>query len=1342
MYRALLPGSYPLRFIIVKFKNIVSKKQLLKFFLLSCIIFFWLQNVNAATVNITTTSGGLAASPLNVNQNGIAVLGFSTTSTSGSLSVTQFIFTGSSAINPYFSNYKLYSSVNNTYSGTDPIVTGATYTISGATLTFSFPPQSITTIKYYFLIADYAVASSTSSTYQFSLTGLTGAVATSGNLPKSGPNYTVSAYSCDWIGSATNTTAANNWATAANWSGSHVPSTYDIVNIAVNQLPNYNPVINSGSTINVGAVVFGGQFTTGTGGLPSYVYPGITVNGTLNVGGDITTPPDAFPGSIGTAIPINQYLLSGSGMVTANNISISALYGANASTESCIQAIYSSVGILNILGNVGLLSENYKNGATIYNHAADFFQTAGTVTIGGIIQTTNSTNTTTYPTSTFQINPVSTATLNLSNANALSLGGTGTNVIDFNNAGTTVNYNGTNQTVYTSTASNVSGGISYYNLTLSGGTETPASATLAIANDFTTTGGGTVNLSTNNPTITVGHDWVNSSNVTGGSNPITVSDILQNNANTITFAAGATNITNGIQINSGSIIAGSGTVTDNGYLQNNSGTLQCGSGSFIIKANYTNSGIFTAGTGSVFFSGSAAQLLSDISAAGTQFNKVSFTGTVLANAKTMSGSGGFAVSPAGILTMVGALTTLDAGGVLTLRSTSAGSAAVDIIPAGSVIKGTVNAERFLTGGGTFQNRGYRLLSSPVNQTQYTAGTVAVPNTFGLNYLNQHTYGSKTYPGVFTAGPGISPGNGFSGSNKNPLIYLYDERRTINNSTYISGKHIGVNSIATVSSISTVTLSDGTTNVPIPVGNGFLMFFVGPSTRTDSKSTTAPLDATMTANGYINQGIIPVDLYYTTPVVPKGNLSYTTAFGTANAGYNMAGNPYPSTIDLNQVIADNQTITIVAGVSIVSGVDVAYILSGRTLASQAYIACTTSGTSAPNLNYAASGEGFIVHATGTGKTLIFKESEKVPTVAQLPVPGMILSAPTVPTPNKGIGSPGNQNSFAAVEHQDNVLTGFYLKMEKDSDTYNYCGIYFRKDWSDKYEAGDALDMNGGLPVQMSSLTSDGLIASVNHLPDYTKGINVKLFAAANADGQYKLKIEDVRNIDTLYDIFLIDHYKKDSLDLRRYGVYLFDVTKADTSSFGTERFELSVRPRPLPTYRLLNFTAQKITGGVQVSWKTVAESNYTGFVLQKQDGTTFNVLYSKRGDGSGIYTFIDPKPVTGANTYRLQQDNIVGAISVSPAITIVYDPAGGTGLMSVYPNPAKATINVSVSSTTSAAPTYKANIYNSAGQLMTQRSVSSNSWTQDVTQYMPGTYIIQLNDNSGNLIGKSKFVKTN
>ncbi|WP_159440767.1 T9SS type A sorting domain-containing protein [Mucilaginibacter sp. OK098] len=1138
----------------------------------------------------------------------------------------------------------------------------------------------------------------------------------------------------DWTGSS-----STSWTNSSNWSRSgsgtagvnypgQLGSTTDIVQIAVNyslNTANCIPVLSTAGTTKIAKLIFGGSFTSG-----NVNYPGISVSSgcNLTVTGDINVITDTNPGSYtynGGTLPTNQFQITGAGTLQATNMYIYANYGSSAA-QSTQQAVISSIANLILTGNMVLTSENYYSFFTLYNQYASFYLNSGTTEIDGVIQTLNTVSgTVTYPTSTLQINPSSSAgaVLKLVGATALSgLSASGTNVVDVNNTYTTVNYSGTSQTVYTSTAANVSGGMAYYNLTLSGGTETPASGTLAVANDFTTTGGGAVNLNTNNPTVTVGNNWTNAANVTQGAGNITVTNVLQNTSGTIQLGTG--NLTTSTLQNSGGTIAGGagpGVVTVSNTFQNNGGTYQCNAENLYINGGtYQNTSTFTAGSGTVYFNGTAAQSLSDISTSGTQFNKVSFSGNTLANAKTMSGSGGFAVSSTGILTMVGATTTLDAGGVLTLRSASTSSAAVDIITSPSVIKGLVYVERFLNGGSSLTNRGYRLLSSPVSQTSLPT---TASNTYGLFYLNtSHTYGGITSSGAYTAGPG---GSGFSTSNNNATIYLYDESQIYNGKSFTLGNHVPVNAIAATTE--TVGATSGKT---IPIGNGFLMYFVGATGRANATTAILPTDATLTANGYINQGTFTVKLW-----TGLATLSYTTGAPSTHPypGLNMVGNPYPSTIDLSVVLSQNLT-----------QINSIYVLSARNSPNQKYIAYTPNGTSAPSAGYAVSGEGFFVTAKGPANTnaLTFNESQKVP-ATQLTGAALIMSTPNAQV--KGVGGQVafGQNSLAAAVPQGDALTGLYMKIERDSATYDYCGIYFRKDWSATFAEDDAKDMNATSgPVVMSSLSADNIRASVNHMPDYTKGVNVKLYANASTNGQYKLKIEDIRNIDTLYNIYLIDHYKKDSLDIRRYGTYLFDISKADTSSYGGSRFELSVRPRPLPVYRLLNFTAQKVSGGVQVSWKTEAESNYTGFVLQKQDGTTFDPLYSKQGDGGGIYTFIDPSPVTGANTYRLQQDNIVGAISLSPAITIIYNPAGQAGLMSVYPNPTKATISVNVSSMTSAAPTYKANIYNSAGQMMMQRSVSSNSWTEDVTQYTPGTYIIQLKDNSGNLIGKSKFVKTN
>ncbi|MEO6632808.1 MAG: hypothetical protein ABIN13_13830, partial [Mucilaginibacter sp.] len=772
------------------------KTQLLKFFLAGCFAFFVGQNVNAATVNITTVtttagSNGLASSPLSLNQAGIAVLGFSTTSTSGSLSVTQFVFTGSSAISTYFSNYKLYSSSNNTYtSGTDPIVSGATSVISGSTLTFTFPAQTITTTtKYFFLVADYAVASSTSSSYQFSITGITGATATAGNLPKSGPNYTVSAQTCDWIG-ATSTT----WTTTSNWHNGRVPGTYDAVNIAVNYSgtsANNIPVVSASTTI--GSLTFGGLFTSG-----GTNFPGISVNSgiTLTVTGDINVTTDANPGSYtysgtptttpfpSTSLPTNQFIIKGAGTLTATNLYIDATYDSQAAA-STQQAVISSITNLILSGNLGLSSENYKTTfTTTFNQYAGFYLTAGTTEVDGIIQTTNIVSgTSTYPACAVFINPSSSAgaTLTLKGATALSgLTASGTNIIDVNNTYATVNYSGTSQTVYTSTAANVPGGMAYYNLTLSGGTQTPATGTLTVANDFKTTATA-ANFNTNNTVLTVSDiSYINGGTMNLGSGTFTTSnglDVYSNavfnagsgnivdgnffrvnndlGAATVNFSTGTTTIANAVQLYGGTVNGGTGAIsvasstqiftgatlnaglasgaslTFNGSYQNSlGGKFTAGGGSVFYNGSYSNSGTFTAGTGTIYFNLAGAQALSDNSIAGTIFNNVNFQNS---GTKTMSGTGGFAVSSSGILTMAGTA-TLAAAGVLTLKSDATGSATVFTIPTGASITGNVNVERFLTGGSTVSGgrwvyRNYRLMSSPVN-----AGLVSGKYIYTINYI--------------------------------------------------------------------------------------------------------------------------------------------------------------------------------------------------------------------------------------------------------------------------------------------------------------------------------------------------------------------------------------------------------------------------------------------------------------------------------------------------------------------------------------------------------------------------------------------------------------------------------
>lgn len=563
------------------------KRLLLKIISAAALTFlFFFNSANAATLTIasvgtTAGSNGLSANPLSINQTGIAVMGFSTKG-SGTISATQFVFTGSSAIITNFSNLKLYSSANSTYtSGTDPLVAGATSVISGSTITFSFPAASApitTTTTYYFLVADYTVTSSTSSTYTFSVTGVTSAGNTLSGLPKSGPAYTLSSATCDWTG-ATNTT----WTTASNWSNNHVPGPYDNVDIAVNvQISGSNviPVISASTTI--ASLKFAGYFSSG-----GTNFPGITVNGaavTLTVTGDMTFDIDSNPGTFdytatpSTPYPVtiytNKFLIGGTGTISATNLFINANYGGLATAQQAVQqAVISSIANLTISGNLSLTSENYKPSGTTYNQIASFYLTGGTTVIGGKINMTNTVSgTTVYPVSGVIINPATSAgaTLQLDDPAALSnLTANGINYFDWDNLYAQVNYTGTVQTIYTSTAPNVYTvtPLQYYDLTLSGGTQTPTAGTITVVDNFTSTATA-ANFNTNNTALTVGQTaQISSGVVNAGSGAISVS--------------GPTKILSGATLNAGTATASSLTMSG-AYTNSSGGTFTAGGGQCLL----------------------------------------------------------------------------------------------------------------------------------------------------------------------------------------------------------------------------------------------------------------------------------------------------------------------------------------------------------------------------------------------------------------------------------------------------------------------------------------------------------------------------------------------------------------------------------------------------------------------------------------------------------------------------------------------------------------------------------------------------------------------------------------
>ena len=756
-----------------------------------------------------------------------------------------------------------------------------------------------------------------------------------------------------------------------------------------------------------------------------------------------------------------------------------------------------------------------------------------------------------------------------------------------------------------------------------------------------------------------------------------------------------------------------------------------------------NSGIFKATNGSLFsmpnnnaniFNGGSTWYTSVETSADTAFFILDSTSRIIA-----TGAGSVVYnnypnqSPSNTAT-----------GVFILQSNINNSAFIQVgatkradMPA--IFVGQFYVQRFFTGQGLANYRGYRLISAPVNAVSPASGTSNYVDYSYLNKTLQSTYAGFTYYGMATGGTGA----GFSIYNKNPLFYLYNE--TYNpaniNSGFTASKYPGITDVVgtSLSWASTATGSNVTGTSQVPAGNGALIYYVGPNTRGNLSSAILPTNSTVSYLGYLNQGDITVYPWFTPGV---GTLSYTSALPAQNyPGVNLVGNPYAAMIDLMAVAKDN-----FSGASTTFyELDDASSQVNYTYASYIWDDVHSYGrTSGSNASqYVETGQGFFIKATSAGQALTFKEDQKVYDISKLNYGGSPAGVLALNTNKKVLGNVSSSKAIAPSSGSD--FAGLHLMLKKDSTNYHETGIYFAKSYSDKLDNNDAPDLDGiSIKTYLSSYTADGTRVAINGMGSYTSGKSVKLYVRGTIDGTYSLNLTDILNIDqTISTVNLIDNYKKDTVNLIQAKSYSFDILNADTNSYGSNRFILSVQRKPLAPYQLVAFTASKVNSNIAVTWQTNNEGNYTGFGLQKLDvaSNKFITIDSLQSSGKGNYVFNDPSAITGDNTYRLAQNNIDGIVSYSNPITIKYGLLSVPKALSIFPNPVKDNALLDFSGlVANQNGNFEINIYNTLGVLLLQRTSTTNFLSTDLSSLKPGIYVVQVKSSNGNVLGKSTFIK--
>ncbi|HVW13805.1 MAG TPA: T9SS type A sorting domain-containing protein [Mucilaginibacter sp.] len=682
---------------------------------------------------------------------------------------------------------------------------------------------------------------------------------------------------------------------------------------------------------------------------------------------------------------------------------------------------------------------------------------------------------------------------------------------------------------------------------------------------------------------------------------------------------------------------------------------------------------------------------------------------------TGSGTAAVAMAPGSIIniTNASAKLTLTSPLSFTLQSDATGDASIGQLASTTAITGSaassINVERYLSGG-SLSYRGYRLLSSPVYVGQDTHSN----NVEGLNYLISSMYLTATT----TTG-------GFDNTvAANPSLYLFRENLVSPTSTFTGGNYRSVNAINNTPNYNYTLDGDGTGNY-VPVGNGYLCFVRGNRASTSFAGETSvsyvPQAVTLSASGTLNMGQVTVKDWFTPT---SSNLSYTAA--SPYAGFNLVGNPYASSIDWDNFQTSSST-TGIYGSNVSSTI---YELDPITKNYGSYMSGSGGIGSATFVsNIIASGQGFFVLATSGSGQLVFNESAK--TTSQNTQGSTLLMS---------------KQPVAAANMQ-------YLRLQiGEGSVRDQTLIRFNSQASTDFSyAIDAPYKTGYGAVSLATRSSDNVDLSINTVPlPKLKSESIRLNVNASKDGIYNLAIIDIVSVPQLFDIWLMDAYTKDSVDMRHNKSYSFNIYKSDSASFGPKRFTLVIRQNPAYAYRLLSFTGQKVQNEQQTEllWKTENEGNYTYFTVQRSidNGKTYDDLGSANAAGSGQYSLMDKNPfATGPNYYRLKQIDFNGGITYSNIVVVGFaNQANGiyTDNLSIYPNPVNSMINLSIKQQSPDNTTnYDIKITNSSGLVVKEVISSQPSWQGSINNLGPGTYIVTVVDNkTKGAIGQTKFIK--
>ena len=244
-------------------------------------------------------------------------------------------------------------------------------------------------------------------------------------------------------------------------------------------------------------------------------------------------------------------------------------------------------------------------------------------------------------------------------------------------------------------------------------------------------------------------------------------------------------------------------------------------------------------------------------------------------------------------------------------------------------------------------------------------------------------------------------------------------------------------------------------------------------------------------------------------------------------------------------------------------------------------------------------------------------------------------PTANNPQVAIHGLFQTNSAAL----DSVTKLLRLKLYLDQNNNDDIVIGFNSGAAAPYNFNyDSRYMAGiAAPEGLFSFSSDGVPLSINVLSLPQKGSEtIKLDVEARNSNSFILQRTQLDPIPASYQIWLVDNYKKDSVNLRTDSAYALTINKSDSASFGPNRFKVVISQTPAPAFQLVDFSATKSGSAAEITWTTKNEGSNTQFTVERSidDGNSFIDLDSLTSSAIGTYSYTDKTPPQANDEYKV------------------------------------------------------------------------------------------------------------